>query len=620
MPPAVMIVEDNPITRKFVRVVLAAEGIDVLEAESGEVALAIARSQPLDLVLQDLTLDDIDGFQLVSRLRELAPGTPIVAFTGLNDEPRIRSAGFTGFVMKPVEPDRLTHAVRAHLGREASASSPSLPRTTTQERAWNVVRTTLSRLTEIVGRSESAEYTMNSVLESLLDASGFSMGFGCALDGAGAWQVCAQLGLGDQLARELAARWLRAHSSALALDEPIELSRTVEGALFGATAATAALLIPLCHGDRQVGVLALASRNELHPDWRQLARLLAGPLAQAVTLAQTAGRLVASETKFRGIADSTADGILLTDAGGEVKFANISAAAILGRTTRDLVGARVSRLIPRIADERWSGNITRGDDQVPVAISLRTFEDPPAHVNRVYVVRDLSESVRVEAFSRLANLDALTGICNRRRFDEELRSQLASARRYGTELAVLLVDLDRFKPINDAYGHPAGDAVLIAVARILQDRTRVSDTVARLGGDEFVALLDHTSPDGARTCAESLLAQISSLALPFEGASLTIGASIGIATFPLDGASPDELLGAADRALYRAKYAGRGKVMASEARRARGIPRGSTCGRPADRRDGLPEHTEPSPVVDERADGSGAPPHDVIHLEEPGNV
>jgi diguanylate cyclase (GGDEF)-like protein len=619
MSPAVLIVEDNPITRKFVRVVLAAEGIDVLEAESGEVALAIARSQLFDLVLLDLTLHDIDGFQLVGRLRGLAPGIPVVAFTGLNDEVRLRSAGFTGFVMKPVEPDRLTHAVRAHLGREAAASLPSLPRTTTRDRAWNVVRTTLSRLTDIVGRSESAEYTMNNVLESLLDASGFSMGFGCALDGSGAWRVCAQLGLGDQLARDLAARWLSAHGAALALDEPIELSRTAEGASFEATAATAALLIPLRHGDRQVGVLALASRNELHPDWRQLARLLAGPLAHAVSLAQTTSRLVASENKFRGIADSTADGILLADASGEVKFANPSAAAILGRPPRDLVGARVSRLIPRIADERWSGNLTRGDDQVPVAISLRTFEDPPAHVNRVYVLRDLSESVRVETFSRLANLDALTGIGNRRRFDEELCSRLASAQRHGTELAVLLIDLDRFKPINDAYGHPAGDAVLIAVARILQDRTRASDMVARLGGDEFVALLDHVSTDGARTCAENLLAQISSLAVPFEGANLTIGASIGIATYPRDATSPDELLDAADRALYRAKHAGRGQVTASGARRVRGTPRGSVFGPPPVGGD-APEHTEPSPVIDVRTNSSGASPHEVIHLEEPGNA
>ena len=620
MSPAVLIVEDNPITRKFVRVVLSAEGIDVFEAESGEDALAIARSQPLDLVLQDLTLSDIDGFELVRRLRELAPRTPIVAFTGFNDEPRIRAAGFAGFAMKPVEPDRLTYVVRAHLGGEASTALPSLPRTTTQERAWNVVRTTLSRLTDIVGRSASAEYTMNCVLESLLDASGFSMGFGCALDSAGAWRVCAQLGLGDQVARELAARWLRAHGGALALDEPIELSSAAHGASFQATEAIAALLIPLCHGDRQVGVLALASRNELHPDWRQLARLLAGPLAHAVTLAQTTGRLAASENKFRGIADSTADGILLADAGGEVKFANSSAAAILGRPAPDLVGARVSRLIPRIADERWSGNITRGDDQVPVAISLRTFEDPPTHVNRVYVLRDLSESVRVETFSRLANLDALTGICNRRRFDEELRSRLASARRYGTELAVMLVDLDRFKPINDAHGHPAGDAVLIAVAKLLQDRTRACDMVARLGGDEFVALLDHTPLDGARACAEELRAQIASLVVPFEGATLKIGASFGIATFPRDGTSPDAMLDAADRALYRAKYAGRGQVMASEGRAARGTPSSSTSGRLPDSRGSSPDHAAPPPIVDVHADDAATSLCDVIHLGEPGNA
>ncbi|MEO1019611.1 MAG: EAL domain-containing protein, partial [Pseudomonadota bacterium] len=160
----------------------------------------------------------------------------------------------------------------------------------------------------------------------------------------------------------------------------------------------------------------------------------------------------------------------------------------------------------------------------------------------------------------VAKHDALTGLPNRRLFHERLRAGLAAAERNGAPLAVLLLDLDRFKMINDTLGHPAGDELLQGVASRLQGLRRSGDMVARLGGDEFALLIV-----GLRSAEESTkLAQriVDALAEPFtlQGRTITSAASVGIAISPDDGADPDELLAKADMALYRAKAGGRSRA------------------------------------------------------------
>ena len=138
--------------------------------------------------------------------------------------------------------------------------------------------------------------------------------------------------------------------------------------------------------------------------------------------------------------------------------------------------------------------------------------------------------------------------------------RLSGTRRYRTPGAVLLIDLDEFKPINDRHGHAAGDAALCEVARVLANHTRESDLAVRLGGDEFAVLLDQATSDGADRCANKLLDLLHAIVLPFAPAGLR--ASIGIAGFPGCGETPDAVLAAADRALYRAKREGRDRVCA----------------------------------------------------------
>jgi diguanylate cyclase (GGDEF)-like protein/PAS domain S-box-containing protein len=181
----------------------------------------------------------------------------------------------------------------------------------------------------------------------------------------------------------------------------------------------------------------------------------------------------------------------------------------------------------------------------------------------VVQVQDISERKRHEGQLRyLADHDPLTGLINRRRFVEELGRTAAKAYRHGVATAVLVLDMDHFKYVNDTYGHAAGDDVLTAVARILVGRTRETDVVGRLGGDEFGVILTHSSGTDAHTVAASLLHELRAhQATLVEGQPLSVTASIGLRVLDrADRLTADQLIVEADIAMYDAKEHGRNRV------------------------------------------------------------
>ncbi|MFI6077722.1 GGDEF domain-containing protein [Actinoplanes sp. NPDC051343] len=178
----------------------------------------------------------------------------------------------------------------------------------------------------------------------------------------------------------------------------------------------------------------------------------------------------------------------------------------------------------------------------------------------VLTLRDRSDRLR-EVLEQQALADALTGVANRRSFDAELARGVAWSRASGEPIALVTIDVDHFKRINDTWGHAVGDQALQAVAAALSQVAGDNDVVARLGGDEFVMLL-RTGHAAARRAADDVrevLARASSL----PGGPP--GLSIGIAVFPDHGATPEELMGASDAALYEAKQNGRGRTLIGSA-------------------------------------------------------
>lgn len=170
-----------------------------------------------------------------------------------------------------------------------------------------------------------------------------------------------------------------------------------------------------------------------------------------------------------------------------------------------------------------------------------------------------SRNERMQELQQQASQDPLTGLKNRRRFDEDLHTELARSRREETVGAVLMLDLDHFKQVNDTLGHPAGDRVIADIAGVLTTRMRATDVVARLGGDEFAVVLPRCDLDEAEDLADAIAKAIRLHTPPGEAAP-PITTSIGVATFGPRSNSFEDVLSAADNALYEAKRAGRDSV------------------------------------------------------------
>ena len=162
--------------------------------------------------------------------------------------------------------------------------------------------------------------------------------------------------------------------------------------------------------------------------------------------------------------------------------------------------------------------------------------------------------------------DALTGIPNRRAFDDEYGRALATSIRYGTPLTVVMIDLDRFKRLNDTHGHAVGDVVLRHVANVLDGERREGDLLARYGGEEFVCALPHTSAEQAAAWAERVRRVLAEGRVATEAGHLAVTASFGVAARSSGITTPTALLSAADTALYQAKEEGRNRVHVFRAR------------------------------------------------------
>ncbi len=161
----------------------------------------------------------------------------------------------------------------------------------------------------------------------------------------------------------------------------------------------------------------------------------------------------------------------------------------------------------------------------------------------------------------MAHTDALTGMYNRRFFMDRLQEEFDRMQRHGSVLSVLVFDLDHFKRVNDSYGHDVGDAVLIAIADVVNQVKRTTDIACRFGGEEFALLLPETDRIGAINLAQRMRRGIENYAyLPAVGHNLRVTASIGVATLTQRDKAPESLLKTADRALYRAKDGGRNMV------------------------------------------------------------
>ncbi len=273
---------------------------------------------------------------------------------------------------------------------------------------------------------------------------------------------------------------------------------------------------------------------------------------------------------------NAAEGILVVGDDGRIQFANPAMAQMLDGEVADLEGVELLSFLKNPASEGgWQQSefylhFKREATYRVHEAMMRTFKggclpvalscSPLPRQQRAMVVIALDMSVVRNLHAQLesqAVTDSLTGLLNRRGFHKALESALARIERSGQRVAVLYLDLDGFKRINDSLGHDVGDQLLRRVGEQLKACLRPYDSLARIGGDEFTALLDNLGhPEDAAKVAEKLI-ELVSVRHTLDGVDFTLGASVGIACFPECGQSVEGLLRSADMAMYEAKRAGR---------------------------------------------------------------
>ena len=306
----------------------------------------------------------------------------------------------------------------------------------------------------------------------------------------------------------------------------------------------------------------------LFEDWRQrLVRYLAG---------RDWVRRETAERRIRVVLESATEGILLCDPHGEVLLANKSAASVMGDTPAGLLGRRISRRNHREADAPDTFPLKTGDRlavdgkalQRALEVRVATLGSGPGRQWVVYL-RDMADRRQTqEQLSYLANFDSLTGLPNRALFRDRLAQAMTRSQRTGRPMALMFLDLDRFKVVNDSLGHEAGDKLLQHVAQSLTACLRGADSVARqaegdpftlsrLGGDEFTIIAEAIA--GAEDATLIARRMLEALNVPFRMGDdeIVVSASIGISMYPSDDVDLDTLIRHTDMAMYRSKSMGR---------------------------------------------------------------
>jgi diguanylate cyclase (GGDEF)-like protein/PAS domain S-box-containing protein len=356
---------------------------------------------------------------------------------------------------------------------------------------------------------------------------------------------------------------------------------------------------PVRSGRRVVGMISLHTwaPRELDEGLVAVMNDVGSQIGEFVERKRAEVALQESEKRMRSVLDNVSDGLATIDHTGVIDSANPAVFKLFGYTEQELIGRQADILIATTHRSAFDNYLQRrlsletpstgahetmgkrkNGSLFPLEFVVSSMQVGSRHLF-IATLRDISErKAHTDALEYQALHDALTGLPNRSLFGDRLRQALLAARRNQKMFGVLLLDLDRFKDINDALGHDRGDSLLQEVTARLRGVLRATDTVARLGGDEFAVLTtDAKHPEDVLSIAKKILA---SLEGPFAIGDQMVetGASIGIAMYPVHGDDPSTLLRRADVAMYVAKRSGGGFALYQPEQEAQSLRRSGLAG------------------------------------------
>jgi diguanylate cyclase (GGDEF)-like protein/PAS domain S-box-containing protein len=553
----ILVVDDEPHNIRLIQTMLAPEGYVIYSATSGREALSIIAESPPDLILLDALMPDMNGFQVARQLK-LNPETtsiPVIMVSALDDrksEMLGLNAGAMDFLTKPVERFELSMRIRNLLRLKEYSDFVS-----------NNNRLLMQQLNDQALLITHADQRFREFADSMPHIL-----WTAKPDGALDYLNRVYTNYTGISLDESGQNWLAAL-------HPDDVDRCI--AIWMEAVTTGKVY------DIEFRVLHIGS-GEYH--WHAVTakpvRDVTGTILKWYGIATNIHERKTADQRANFLAhrlnttlENMSDGFVLLDQEWRVSYINGMAERMLERPRSKILGKVVWEEFPELVESKIyrecqraleTGSTVESEYFSPIFTRWLEVKVYPSEDGVSIYVRDVTERKKAEAeILRLAFYDQLTGLPNRQLLNDRLQHAMLKAKRNQLSGAVMFVDLDNFKLLNDTQGHHKGDALLQESARRLSSCVRKSDTVARLGGDEFIVVLEELSGNAieAATQAEQIGEKILvALSQPCEvgGFQHTGTASIGIALLDNQVGSTDELLKRADLAMYRAKATGRNAI------------------------------------------------------------
>ena len=551
--PVILVVDDQPLNLTAITDIVRSFGCEVRAAGNGATALRYAAIDPRpDLILLDVMMPGMDGHQVLAALRAQADtrDIPVMFVTALDtpeDEETGLHEGAADYITKPIQPAVLRARIEIQL---------ELQRARRQLAAQN------QWLEQEVGRRVEQNRVLQQRLELTLEASGLAVWEYLPDHGSLHWSRGMAAIFDLPAAPATLDDWLAMFEE----EDRFRLRRTIEA---GQDLPAGEFRMQPGENDRRWVEIRGKALNSTVDGQKTT---FSGILADITDRRQVATMQRLAATVLAGIND----GIVITDRHASILMVNQAVSRITGYEAGEMIGRNPSMLksgahTPAFyrnlwatldRNENWQGEITnrrKDGSLVSEWLNILPVHDEQGKLtNYIGIFSDLSE--RKEAATRiqyLATFDPLTDLPNRNLFSDRLNQALSNMRRYRRQTAVILLDLDRFRSINDTLGPPVGDEVLIEVGRRLQLQVREGDTVGRRGGNEFGFIMANVAHEHDTIALVQRM--LDAVTAPFEigGTRFSLTASMGISIGPRDSEDADQLLKAADMALARAKAAGR---------------------------------------------------------------
>ena len=596
----ILVVDDDPLQLKLAQAWLTSSGFDVLTAADGASALELARHEPPHAVLSDVLMPGMDGFALCLALRRDAEtqSIPVVLASSsyMEEADRVLAAhvGASALVSKTEGLEAMTRAVAAALQAPPppapSDSIGALRDEHTKRALWQLERqvqqnahlaqrstlqaaqlAVLAGVAEALARNRVLNGVLGDVLASCLDMAGISKGVLYITETDGRLTLKHQIGFSEaELPRLLRVfdcedviRDIARRGRVVPIPSPLVPADLAQRLIIEA-GTTSLLLVPVTWGDTIYGATVLGGRTAdmTGEDALAFARVLGAQMGQAMGLAHAFASLAASEKRYRMLTENANDAICILTPDGVIREANRRLVEILGHPADRLVGCQLKDFVTpggMVGDAHGRtppDELRKADGGVVLVEFSHTSVEVEGERLVLAIGRDVTERKRYEdQLKHQANHDELTGLPNRNLLADRLEQAIAHAAQDGSEVAVLVVDVDNFRVVQDSLGHLAGDQLVLQVAARLLGCVRAVDTVASVGRD-FVLVL----PDFGADAVVHLLQQRvdSEMARPIllEAKELVVSCSIGISLYPRDGSDGGTLLRNANAAMHETQAGG----------------------------------------------------------------